>query len=163
MGGRETLMGVVSRLVPLVAGAMIVAGLTAPAAQAGQPIPGLVSSQASDLTPAVPGGQCYPAANQDLCRRILVLRQIGPWIYAGGIISSVTDRTTGVTTSGFHNIFRFSASTGAVDTSWQPQFYTSAQSNNKTAYLDSAVTGIASDGAGSIYVAGKFTQVARAP
>jgi hypothetical protein len=156
-------MSVVSRLVPLVAGTMMVAGLTAPAAHAGQPIPGLVSGQASDLTPAVPGGQCYPGANQDLCRRILVLRQIGNWIYAGGIISSVTDRTTGVTTSGFHNIFRFSASTGAVDTSWQPQFYKSAQSNNTTAYLDSAVTGIASDGSNSIYVAGQFTQVAHAP
>ncbi len=156
-------MNVGRRLVPLVAGMMMVAGLAAPAAHAGQPIPGLVSSQASDLTPTVPGGQCYRKASQDLCRRILVLKQIGPWIYAGGIIDSVTDRTTGVTTGGFHNIFRFSASTGAVDTSWQPQFYKSAQSNNTTAYLDSAVTGIASDGSNSIYVAGQFTQVAQAP
>src|SRR6202042_745385 len=81
----------------------------------------------------------------------------------GGIIDSVTDRTTGKTTSGFHNIFRFSATTGAVDTSWQPQFYKSAQANNTTAYLDSAVTGIASDGGSAIYVSGKFTQVAPSP
>ncbi len=139
------------------------AGLVAGAAQGGQQITGLVSGQASDKTPAVPGGQCYPSANQNLCRRVLVLKQIGNWIYAGGIISSVKDRTTGVTTAGFHNIFRFSATTGAVDTSWKPQFYKSAQSNNTTAYLDSAVTGITSDGASAIYVSGQFTQVARSP
>ena len=85
------------------------------------------------MTPAVPGGECYRAAPQDQCRRILVLKQIAGWIYAGGIISSVTDRVTGVTTSGFHNIFRFSASTFRVDTSWKPQFYRSAQANDTTA------------------------------
>ncbi len=146
-----------------VAGGLTVTGITAPAAYAGLPIPGLVSGMASDMTPSVPGGECYLATQKDQCRRILVLKQIGGWIYAGGIISSVTDRVTGVTTSGFHNIFRFSASTFRVDTSWKPQFYRSAQANNTTAYLDSPVTGIASDGAGTLYVAGGFSTFAPAP
>ncbi len=114
------------------------------------------------MTPAVPGGECYLATQQDQCRRVLVLKQVGDWIYAGGIISTVTDRITGVTTSGYHNIFRFSASTHKVDTSWQPQFYSSAQTGG-SAYQDSAVTGIATDGAGTLYVSGSFSKVAPAP
>jgi|HubBroStandDraft_6_1064221.scaffolds.fasta_scaffold08869_6 hypothetical protein len=162
-------MGFTRRLATLaiggvaVAGGLAATGITAPAAYAGLPISGLVSGQASDMTPAVPGGQCYRAADPNKCRRVLVLKQIGGWIYAGGIISSVTDRITGVTTSGFHNIFRFSASTFRVDTSWKPQFYSSAQANNTTAYSDSGVTGIASDGAGTLYVAGSFSTFAPAP
>ena len=164
MTGGKILLGVARRLIPLVAGAVVVvAGFAAPSAFAGQTITGAVSDVASDLTPSVPGGQCYPAANQNNCRRILVLKQIGDWIYAGGIISSVTDRTTGVTTAGFHNIFRFSATTHKVDTSWKPQFYSSAQANSTTAYIDSAITGIATDGAGTLYVAGSFSQYAPAP
>ncbi len=154
-------MSAARRLVPLVAGGLIaVGGLAAPAAYAGQAIPGTVSGLASDLTPSVPGGYCYATADQNLCRRVLVLKQVGDWIYAGGIISTVTDRITGVTTSGYHNIFRFSATTHRVDTSWKPQFYTSAQGS---AYLESAVTGIASDGAGTLYVAGSFSMTAPAP
>jgi len=156
-------MRIVRRLVPLAATLLAVLLLAAPSARAGQAINGVVSDQASDLTPSVPGGQCYPSADQNQCRRILVLKQVGDWIYAGGIISSVKDRITNVTTSGFHNIFRFSASTHRVDTSWRPQLYKSAQANATTAYLDSAVTGIASDGAGTIYAAGQFTQFAPAP
>lgn len=158
-------MGVVRKMtIPLALGAVLaVIVLGAPSAYAGQAIPGLVSDQASDRTPSVPGGFCYPAADQNLCRRILVLKQVGDWIYAGGIISSVTDRTTNVTTGGYHNVFRFSASSHAVDTSWRPQFYKSSQANSTTAYRDSAVTGIASDGSGTVYVAGSFIQVASAP
>lgn len=156
-------MSVARRLVPLVAGGlMAVTGVAAPAAYAGQAIPGTVIGKASDLTPSVPGGYCYATANQSLCRRVLVLKQVGGWIYAGGIISTVTDRITGVTTSGYHNIFRFSASTHRVDTSWKPQFYSSAQTGG-SAYQDSAVTGLASDGAGTLYVSGSFSKVAPAP
>jgi hypothetical protein len=157
-------MTVTRGLVPLVVGGlMAVAGLAAPSASAGQVIPGTVTDQASDLTPSVPGGYCYTGADQDKCRRILVLKQVGDWIYAGGIISSVTDRITRVTATGFHNIFRFSASTHKVDTSWKPQFYSSAQANDTTAYSDSAVTGIASGGTGTLYVAGSFGMYAPAP
>lgn len=164
MTGGKTLIGIARRLIPLVVGVVIpVAGIAAPSAYAGQTITGVVSDQASDLTPSVPGGQCYPGVNQDNCRRVLVLKQVGNWIYAGGIISSVTDRVTGVTTTGFHNIFRFSATTDKVDTSWKPQFYSSAQANDTTAYNDSAITGIATDGAGTLYVAGSFSKYAPAP
>jgi hypothetical protein len=147
----------------LLGGTIMVSGGLSTVALAGQPITGLVSGHPSDSTPVVPGGQCYPTANQDKCRRIMVLKQVGGWIYAGGIISSVTDRTTGKTISGFHNIFRFSATTFKVDTTWQPQFYKSAQSNDTTAYLDSEITGITSDGASTIFVSGKFTQFAPSP
>ena len=159
-------MSIARKVVPLAAAvplAVAVGLLAAPSAYAGLPINGVVSDVASDLTPAIPGGSCYRSTDQDKCRRILVIKQVGDWIYAGGIISSVTDRITGVTTSGFHNIFRFSASTHRLDTSWKPQLYKSAQANDTTAYLDSAVTGIASNGAGTIYVAGSFTTYAPAP
>jgi hypothetical protein len=157
-------MGIVRKLVPPAAAVpLAVVLLVAPSAYAGQAISGVVTDKASDLTPSVPGGACYTSADQDKCRRILVLKQVGGWIYAGGIISSVTDRITNVTTSGFHNIFRFSASTHRVDTSWRPQLYKSAQANDTTAYRDSAVTGIATNGAGTIYAAGSFTQFAPAP
>ena len=156
-------MNVARRLVPLIAAALITtAGFAAPAAYAGPGIPGTVSGQASDLTPSVPGGYCYATADQSLCRRVLVLKQAGDWIYAGGIISTVTDRITGVTTSGFHNIFRFSASTHRVDTSWKPQFYSAAQTGG-SAYKDSAVTGLATDEAGTLYVSGSFSKFAPAP
>jgi hypothetical protein len=155
---------IVRAVLPLaLAGTMVAAGLAAQPAYAGLPIPGLVSGRASDLEPSVPGGQCYTGQDQNLCRRILVLYQAGGWTYAGGIISSVTDRTTGVTTSGYHNIFRFSATTFRVDTSWKPQFYRSAQASNTTAYNDSAITGIASDSTGTLYVAGSFTEYAPSP
>src|SRR6266705_123228 len=157
-------MGAALRLIPLVTSGLIVAGgLAASPAYAGVPIPGLVSGHASDLTPSIPGGYCYATADQNLCRRVLVLKQVGDWIYAGGIISSVKDRITGVTTSGFHNIFRFSATTHRLDTSWKPQFYKSSQANDTTAYNDSTVTGIATDGAGTLYVSGRFTMYAPGP
>lgn len=157
-------MGIYRRLCPIAAGALLAGSvIAAPAASAGQAQPALVSGLASDLTPAVPGGYCYTGVDQTQCRRILVLAQSGDWIYAGGIISSVTDRITRVTTSGFHNLFRFSATTHKVDTSWKPQFYSSAQANNTTAYSDSAITGLAVDGAGTLYVAGSFTTYATAP
>src|SRR6266568_2436085 len=154
-------MGAALRLIPLVTSGLIVAGgLAASPAYAGVPIPGLVSGHASDLTPSIPGGYCYATADQNLCRRVLVVKKVGDWIYVGGIISTVTDRITGVTRSGYHNIFRFSATTHKVDTSWKPQFYTTSQTS---AYKESAVTGIATDGSGTLYVAGSFSTTAPAP
>ncbi len=152
------------RLWPLLTVSLLATSvIVSPAASAGLPQSGLVAGVPSDLTPAVPGGYCYTGADQNKCRRVLVLAQSGDWIYAGGIISSVTDRITHVTTSGYHNLFRFSATTHKVDTSWKPQFYTSAQANSTTAYNDSAVTGLATDGAGTLYVAGSFSTYAPAP
>jgi hypothetical protein len=130
----------------------------------------VVSNTPSDSAPIVLGGQCYGkvgstgAADPNKCRRVLVLEQVGSWVYAGGIIDTVQDRSgpTPVTIAGFHNIFRYDASTFAVDTSWKPQLYKSAQSGNALQYKDSAVTGL--DGnATAIYAAGAFTQVAPLP
>lgn len=146
-----------------VAGLAVPAAVASQAAVAGQPISGLVSDIASDQSPSVPGGQCYTGADQNKCRRVLVLAQVGDWIYAGGIISSVTDRITGVTSSGYHNLFRFSATTFKVDTSFKPQFYKSSQANDTTAYNDSTVTGLATDGNGTLYVSGKFSKFAASP
>lgn len=79
-------------------------------------------------------------------------------MYVGGFISDVTDRTTGETISGFHNLFRFSASTGAVDASFQPQFYRSSQAD----IIDSLVTGLQVAG-NTLYVTGQFTSFAPSP
>ncbi|MEO8518794.1 MAG: hypothetical protein ABI438_06400 [Dermatophilaceae bacterium] len=118
---------------------------------------GLVTDVASDTSPAVPGGQCYPGVpDPSACRRVLDLLHVGNWIYVAGIISSVSDRTSRVTVSGFHNIFRYNAVTHVVDKTWKPQFYKSL-----TAYTDAPITGLAASPDGStLYVAGKFNNVA---
>lgn len=146
----------------LVLAGLVVAQIpAAPAAAAADSQPSLVTDVASDQTPQVVGGQCYPGVpNPAACRRVLDLLHVssasGNWVYAGGIINAVTDRVTGVTTSGFHNIFRFDAVTHRLDTTWQPQFY-----KTTTTYTDAPVTGLASSADGSVlYVAGGFNQVA---
>jgi len=110
----------------------------------------------------VPGGQCYPGVpDPTACRRVLDLLHVdsgaaGNWIYAAGIISSVLDRTTGATITGFHNVFRYNAVTNVVDQTWKPQFY-----KTLTTYTDAPVTGLAASPDGSkLYVAGAFKQVA---
>jgi hypothetical protein len=140
----------------LLAAAVAVIGLAWPAAAgAGTSIP-LVSDHASDLMPAIPGTDCLKG--QTGCRRVDVIAQIGGWMYVGGIIDKVIDRSTGTTISGFHNLFRFNPATGAVDTSFKPQFYKSSQ----TDYTDSAVSGLAGNST-TVYVAGAFTQFASGP
>lgn len=140
----------------LLAAAVAVIGLAWPAAAgAGTSIP-LVSDHASDLMPAIPGTDCLKGSTG--CRRVDVIAQIGGWMYVGGIIDKVTDRSTGTTISGFHNLFRFNPATGAVDTSFKPQFYKSSQ----TDYTDSEVSGLAGNST-TVYVAGAFTQFASGP
>jgi hypothetical protein len=141
--------------------AVVAAALVAPVLSASAPasadanIP-LVSDHASDLMPAIPGSACS-SGETGSCRRVNVIAQIGGWVYVGGIISSVIDRSSGtdVTINGFHNLFRFNPATGAVDRGFQPQFYRSSQ----TDYTDSIVTGLAGNST-TVYVAGKFTQFA---
>lgn len=145
----------------VLAGLVLAQGSAAPTAVAADSQPSQVTDAASDLTPQVPGGQCYPGVpNPAACRRVLDLLHVssasGNWIYAGGIIDKVTDPVTGVTTSGFHNIFRFDAVTHRLDTTWQPQFY-----KTTTTYTDAPVTGLAGSADGNVlYVAGAFSQVA---
>ena len=140
----------------LLAAAVAVIGLAWPAAAgAGTSIP-LVSDHASDLMPAIPGSDCLKGSTG--CRRVAVIAQIGGWMYVGGVIDKVIDRSTGTTISGFHNLFRFNPATGAVDKSFKPQFYKSSQ----TDYTDSAVSGLAGNSS-TVYVAGAFTQFAPGP
>ena len=106
--------------------------------------------------PAIPGTDCLKGSTG--CRRVAVIAQIGSWMYVGGVIDKVIDRSTGTTISGFHNLFRFNPATGAVDTSFKPQFYKSSQ----TDYTDSAVSGLAGNSS-TVYVAGAFTQFAPGP
>jgi hypothetical protein len=117
----------------------------------------LVTDVASTLAPRVPGGQCYPGVpDPTACRYVLTMIRLGGWIYAGGIISDVFDPNTGVTTSGFSNVFRFDAVTQRLDTTFQPQFYRTAGRVD-----DARVTGLAASADGSqLYVAGRFTTVA---
>lgn len=150
-------------------GAVALVGLAAPAF-AGASLPGFVSDTPNDSAPIVLGGQCYgkvgstTGADPNKCRRVLVLHQTGSWIYAGGIIDTVEDRSGGSTKTitGFHNIFRYDASSLAVDSSWQPQLYRSAQTGDALQYKDSAVTGLDGNST-AIYAAGAFTQVATIP
>ena len=136
-------------------------GITAVPAKAAEVISALVTDVASDTTPAVPGGQCYPGVpDPSACRRVLDLLHVssaaGNWIYVAGIISSVLDRASGVTVGGFHNIFRYDAATHVVDKTWKPQFY-----KTLTTYTDAPVTGLAVSPDGSeLYAAGGFSQVA---
>jgi len=140
------------------AGALALAGVGVGSAGASEPVSGLVSDAASTATPAVVGGQCYPSVpDPEACRRVLDLLKVGDWIYASGIISDV--KSGGVTTGGFHNIFRFSASTHQLDTTWKPHLYKSA-----TSYRDAPVTGLAANTDGSIiYAAGAFTTASCGP
>jgi len=143
-------------------GALLVAAMAAialawpTAAGAGVSIP-LVSDHASDLMPAIPGDACYQGQTGS-CRLVGAIAEIGGWVYVGGIIDKVIDRSKGVTISGFHNLFRFNPATGAVDTSFKPQFYRSSQ----TDYTDSIVSGLAGNSS-TLYVAGAFTQFAPGP
>jgi hypothetical protein len=123
-------------------------------------LPTLVTDLASTATPRVVGGQCYTGVpDPSACRRVLALIGVGNWIYVGGIISDVYDAGTNRTVSGFHNLFRFNATTHLLDTGFKPQLYRTLSS-----YVDAGVTGLAASPDGStIYAAGSFTTVASGP
>ena len=147
-------------VVAVIAALAAVAGLSVAPALASVTVSQLVPDRASRATPQVPGGQCYAGvADPSACRRVLSMLQVGDWIYVGGIISDVRDPGTKETTSGFHNLFRFSATTHRLDTLWQPQAYRTTD-----AYRDAGVTGLAASADGTtIYAAGAFTRVASGP
>jgi hypothetical protein len=130
------------------------------AATAAEPVPELVTDEASSATPRVPGGYCYPGVQDpDACRRVLSILEVGGWIYVGGIISDVYDPGTGTTAGGFHNLFRFDATTHRLDADFKPQLY-----RTTSAYRDAGVTGLAASPDGStLYAAGAFTTVASGP
>jgi hypothetical protein len=140
--------------------AAVLVGIACVPASASEPISGLVTDVASTATPRVPGGDCYPGvADPSACRRVLSMLKAGSWIYVGGIVSDVYDPGTGVTTGGFHNLFRFNAKTHRLDTTWKPQAY-----RTTTTYRDAGVSGLAVSADGStLYASGGFTTVASGP
>lgn len=147
----------------VVATVIALVGLSAAPALGSVALGALVTDQASagaGATPMVPGGQCYPGvADPSACRRVLSMIKVGNWIYVAGIISDVYDNTTKQTITGFHNLFRFDATTHAVDQSWKPQAYRTVDT-----YRDASVTGLAASADGStIYAAGAFLNVADGP
>jgi hypothetical protein len=120
----------------------------------------VVTDVASTQTPRVPGGQCYAGVlNPQACREVLKMIKVGGWIYAGGIVSQVANPITNTVASGFSNLFRFNAVTHQLDTSFKPQFF-----RTRGRVDDARVTGLAASADGSsLYVAGRFTNVASAP
>lgn len=139
------------------AAACLAAALIAPA-QAASSSP--VTDTASASVPQILGQQCYakagPAAS---CRQVLKILLVGGWVYVAGQIDSVRDPNTGVTTTGFSNLIRFSVATHRLDTTFKPQFFKTAGQ-----VADGAVSGLAAAANGqSLYVGGSFNSVRSAP
>lgn len=111
------------------AGAAVILGVSLLTPAGAHPaLPVLVDDNPVDFTPIVNGGECYdelPAAN---CRRISDITRIGDSVWAGGLVDSVTDRTTGATGTGFGNALQFHARTGAVNGAFKPKFTDTAGS-----------------------------------
>ena len=85
-------------------------------------LPVVVSANPADYTPAINGGECFDDNVAVDCRRIRDIARVGDTVYAGGVIDSVTDHTTGATSTGFGNALLFNARTGAVRTDTKPLF-----------------------------------------
>jgi hypothetical protein len=85
-------------------------------------LPTLVSDNPANWTPAISGNACLSDDVADeTCRRVRDITRIGDQVWAGGIIDSVTDRTTG-STGTYGNAVSFNARTGAVRTDFRPMF-----------------------------------------
>ena len=110
--------------------------------------------------PRVIGGQCYGSVpDPTACRAVQVLYKSGDWVYAGGSIDKVADSTGKNVTSGLSNLFRFNATTHAIDPTFRPQFF-----RTPGVVYNAPVQGIvASPDGQSLYVVGQFTTVASAP
>lgn len=150
----------VSAAITGVAALMATQGVTANPAMAAPFQDEIVTDVASTLTPRVPGKLCYPGVpDPTACRQVLKMIRIGDWIYAAGVIDTVSDGSGTTVTSGFSNLFRFNAITHALDTAFKPQFFRTVG-----VVHDAGVSGLAASADGSsLYVAGRFTKVASAP
>lgn len=140
-----------------VAAACLAAVLVVPAQAAStSPVPDV----ASGSVPQVLGQQCYPTAGPAAsCRQVLKILLVGDWAYVAGQIDKVRDPNTGVTTSGFSNLFRFSVKTHRLDTTFKPQFFKTAGQ-----VADGPVNGMAASANGqSLYVGGGFKSVRSTP
>ncbi|HEY6746261.1 MAG TPA: hypothetical protein VI357_11150 [Mycobacteriales bacterium] len=84
------------------------------------PLPSLVKDNPVDYTPVINGTFCLSDdVADDTCRRVRDITRIGDTVWAGGVIDSVTDRTTGQTGS-YGNAIAFNAKTGAVRPDFRP-------------------------------------------
>jgi hypothetical protein len=84
-------------------------------------LPKLVHDNPVDYTPAVNGSDCFNDTFDETCRTVQDITRVGDQVWAGGVIDSVTDRTTGGTAK-YSNAVSFNARTGAVRTDFTPQF-----------------------------------------
>ncbi|HST67921.1 MAG TPA: hypothetical protein VLM05_22315 [Mycobacteriales bacterium] len=86
------------------------------------PLPTLVKDNPVDYTPAINGTECLSDDVADgTCRRTRDITRIGDTVWAGGVIDSVTDQTTGQTAS-YGNAISFNAKTGAMRPTFKPMF-----------------------------------------
>ena len=96
--------------------------LLTPSGSATPALPSLVSDNPVDYTPVISGNACLDDDVADAsCRRVRDMTRLGDRVYTGGIIDSVTDRTTGATGT-YGNAMMFNARTGQVSTSFRPKF-----------------------------------------
>lgn len=86
------------------------------------PLPTLVSDNPVDYTPVINGTACLSDdVADDTCRRVRDITRIGDTVWAGGVIDSVTDKTTG-TTASYGNAVSFNAKSGIVRPAFKPIF-----------------------------------------
>jgi hypothetical protein len=102
--------------------AVLGSSLLTPSGGASPALPSLVSDNPVNYTPVISGNACLDVDVADAtCRRVQDLVRIGDRIYLGGVIDSVTDKTTGATGT-YGNAMAFNPATGAVSTSFRPRF-----------------------------------------
>lgn len=86
------------------------------------PLPSLVKDNPVDYTPVINGTACLSDdVADDTCRRVRDITRIGDTVWAGGVIDSVTDKTSGQTGS-YGNAVSFNAKSGIVRPAFRPLF-----------------------------------------
>ena len=96
--------------------------LLTPSGGASPALPARVSDNPVNYTPVISGNACLDDDVADgTCRRVRDIARIGDRVYVGGIMDSVTDKTTGRTGT-YGNAMMFNARTGAVSSGFHPKF-----------------------------------------
>ena len=96
--------------------------LLTPSGGASPALPARVSDNPVNYTPVISGNACLSDDVADAtCRRVRDIARIGNSVYVGGVIDSVTDKTSGATRT-YGNAMMFNALTGAVSTAFKPRF-----------------------------------------
>lgn len=123
------------------------------------PMPARVKDNPVDYTPAINGTFCLSDdVADDTCRRVRGIARVGDTVWAGGVIDSVTDKTTGATGT-YGNAIAFNAKTGAVRKDFAPKF-TGATGR----VTDGQVQAVErSSGGTAVYFGGDFKQLNGVP